>query len=155
MAPITSEGGASSQDGNGRKWGTKKAQESTSAGGNCRDLHRRQLPSPPGSQYSLHRPCFVVGQERYWLESSLPGWLVSSTWVFLGLERNRYSVWCRQPAQGVARNLLTKCYNFFTMPRRTLRQIWPIRGESHNMLTNHSRGAHCLPTGKRKREDWR
>ena len=46
---------------------------------------------------------------------------MSSTWVFLGLEKNRYDVGRRAGGEELppvtARNLLTKCYNFFTMVR--------------------------------------
>ena len=123
-APITSEG---RREFSGWEWEeveTKKAQESTSAGvivswPSLKTAASIYLPSPNNTVYTLHSPCSVRGlRRRYKLESSWPGWLVSSTWVFLGLEKNRYAVWCRLPGLGVTRNLPTKCYNSFTMTRK-------------------------------------
>ena len=70
--------------------------------------------------------CFVVSQERYWLESSRPGWWWAPHGYFLALRGT--GTRCRQPAQGVTRNLLTKCYNFFTMPRQS--GHWDSSGKS-------------------------
>ena len=87
------------------------------------------------------------------LESSRPGCLESSTWVFLGLERNRYAVLCRLPGPGVTRNLLTKCYNFFTMTRQC--RHWDSAGQSEERdvtCAPITAQRFCLPTRKRKRE---
>ena len=86
------ERGASSQDGNGRKWGTKKAQESTSAGAIVVTFTDSSFHLPQASNTVYTVPVFCC-QPGEILARELPAWLVvSSTWVFLGLERNRYAV---------------------------------------------------------------
>ena len=58
------ERGASSQDGNGRKWGTKKAQESTSAGAIVVTFTDSsfQLPQAPNTVYTVPVFCCQPGE---------------------------------------------------------------------------------------------
>ena len=126
LAPITSEGRRRRREFSGWEWQEARNKESSGVnkcwGNNCLVTftdNNSFLPSPPLPITNTVYTVRVLSARRFWMESSpRPGWLlVSSTWVFLGLEKNRYAVWCRLPGQGrvTRRNLPTKCYNSFTM----------------------------------------
>ena len=124
LAPITSEGRRRRREFSGWEW--QEARNKESSGVNKCWVNYCLVTFTDNSSFfpspTPHSPSqiqFIQSARRFWMESSpRPGWLlVSSTWVFLGLEKNRYAVWCRLPGQGrvTRRNLSTKCYNSFTM----------------------------------------